>query len=492
MPWPEHLQPTRMARVALAAPVESLRDMLARVADEGVVELEVAEAEQGSAARRLQRESRGPVEAMIARDPPDLDELVHEGRLGVLAGEAQLEERMAGAIVQGPVAAVAGWAPQAACPALAARLAEVGGAVVPLPHPRGAEAPTLLLGRETMVPLVETYGTVPYEDLDPTPLAWAAYVLMFGMMFGDAGHGLMLLALAVALRAGRPGMLRRFRRAWTFVAGAAVTSIAFGLLYGEFFGPTGVVPVLWLDPLDHPIELMAAALGVGAVLLAGAYVLGTVNRWREGGWSLALYEPSGIAGSAAFLGLGAIAGGLYLGAPALTALGAVVGLAGLVLAFTGFLVAAGVSGTGVVEAVVELFDLVLRLGTNLVSFARLAAFGLTHAALASVVWSGTEGLAGRGGPAGLAAAAVVFCVGTALTFALEALVAGVQALRLEYYELFSRLFREQGRPFRPWHLPLEGTGDPEPPARPDPSQGSAQNTTQDDLTQEVDSSCPQS
>ncbi|WP_067635743.1 hypothetical protein [Actinomadura latina] len=51
-------------------------------------------------------------------------------------------------------------------------------------------------------------------------------------------------------------------------------------------------------------------------------------------------------------------------------------------------------------------------------------------------------------------ALVVFAAGTAVTFALEALVAAVQALRLEYYELFSRLFRSQGRPFRPWHIPM--------------------------------------
>ena len=52
------------------------------------------------------------------------------------------------------------------------------------------------------------------------------------------------------------------------------------------------------------------------------------------------------------------------------------------------------------------------------------------------------------------AAVAVFAAGTALAFGLEALVAGVQALRLEYYELFSRVFVTQGRPFRPWHVPV--------------------------------------
>jgi V/A-type H+/Na+-transporting ATPase subunit I len=101
---------------------------------------------------------------------------------------------------------------------------------------------------------------------------------------------------------------------------------------------------------------------------------------------------------------------------------------------------------------VELFDSVIRLGTNLVSFARLAAFGLTHAALGAIVWAGTTTLWAEGGLAALGAI-VLFVVGNAVSFTLEAVVAGVQALRLEYYELFSRVFQDEGRRFRPWHLP---------------------------------------
>src|SRR5512132_1473712 len=277
---------------------------------------------------------------------------------------------------------------------------------------------------------------------------------MFGMMFGDAGHGVLLLLVAAALRAGWPRRLARYRRAWPFVVGAGLTSTAFGLLYGECFGPTGIVPVLWLAPLEEPVTLLLAAVAVGAVLLAGAYALGTVNRWREGGAPLALYASSGIAGAAVFLGLGLAAAGWWLGwVWPVTVAGAAVGGGGLVLAFAGFLAGAGGGGAGVGQAVVELFDLLVRLGSNVVSFARLAAFGLTHAALGAVVWESTTDLWGGGAVAG-AAAVVVFVAGNALAFSLEALVAGVQALRLEYYELFSRVFQGQGRPFRPWHVPI--------------------------------------
>ena len=132
---------------------------------------------------------------------------------------------------------------------------------------------------------------------------------MFGMMFGDVGQGAALIALGAAMYARWPRWLGRFHVAWPFVVGAGVTSTAFGFLYGECFGPTGIVPVLWLRPLSEPLTLLAAAVALGAVLLAGAYALGTVNRWREGGWPVALYAPTGIAGTAVFLGLGAVAGG---------------------------------------------------------------------------------------------------------------------------------------------------------------------------------------
>jgi V/A-type H+-transporting ATPase subunit I len=123
-------------------------------------------------------------------------------------------------------------------------------------------------------------------------------------------------------------------------------------------------------------------------------------------------------------------------------------------AYAGLLASAGGGAAGAAEAGVGLFDLVLRLGSNLVSFARLAAFGLTHAALGAVVWQATVGLWPQGG-LGAVGAVLVFLLGNAVAFALEGLVAAIQALRLEYYELFSRVFDTEGWPFRPWHVPLD-------------------------------------
>lgn len=446
MAWRDVAGPIRMQRVALVVPVPSLRDLLVRVADAGVVELDGDPAPGGHPAPRLS-EAR-----------PDLDALERDGRSDLVAGEAELETRAAAGVVRGEVAALAGWMPAAGVPDLAGSIAAVGAAVVPLPAPRGLDPPTLLREdralRRSFTPLVETYGTVPYADVDPSVLAGVAYMLMFGMMFGDAGHGALVVAAGLLLRSGRPARLARFRRIWPFVVGSGLVAVVFGLLYGEFFGPTGVVPVLWLAPMDSPVTLMGFALGVGAVLLAAAQALGTVNRWREGGWPLAVSSPSGIAGAALLAGLGIVLLGVETGLGWLLVAGVAVMVGGVTLAFIGFLATSGGGGTGVVQAFVEVFDALIRVGTNLVSFVRLAAFGLTHAAIGSIVWDGTSGLWRDGGVLVVAALAV-FLVGNTLAFCLEALVAGVQALRLEYYELFSRVFGGEGRPFRPWHAPTD-------------------------------------
>jgi V/A-type H+-transporting ATPase subunit I len=339
-------------------------------------------------------------------------------------------------------------------PGLRARIEPLGGTAVVLPTPVGAEPPTLLAPRAHSVPfrpLVDTYGTVRYADLDPTPFAAIAFALMFGMMFGDAGRGLMLVGLGLWARTGR-GFVGRFRAGWGLAVAAGLTAIGFGIAFGEVFGPTHLTPALWLSPLDDPLQLLVAGLVLGAALLAASQVIGTINRWREGGPRFALYEPTGVAGLCSYAGLALLVAGLYEGLAAVAIAGGVFVTVGIVLVFSGRFVAAGGRATGFAQATVESLDGVVRLGSNVASFARLAAFGLTAAAIGSVVWDGTTALWHSGLLA--VAAIALFVVGNLAAFALEALVVGVQALRLEYYELFSRIFGEEGRPFRPWHVAL--------------------------------------
>ena len=459
MPWREALEPTRMERIAIVVPVDQTRAVLVAIGAEGHVEPELLSQSGGTAEAIFQRvRAQSPTSSAtptVSVEPPDLTILERDGDVAALAGEEQLERVTASMIEEGPVAAIAGWTPSESLDALAVTLAPFGAAALRLSPPRGSQPPTALRGAPTAAafqPLVNSYGTVPYADLNPSVLAGVAYVVMFGLMFGDVGHGALLLALGIAMVWGRFAALRKYRWAGPFVIGAGLASIGFGFAFGEAFGPTGLVPTLWLRPLDYAMTLLAVSIAIGAVLLACSYALGTLNRFREGGIARSLVAMSGLAGAALYLGLALAGAGWYWHRSSIVIAGAILAAVALGFGFVGLFAEAGGRATGALEASVELFDWVLRLGTNTVSFARLAAFGLTHAALSSLVWTGTASLWRTGGAFGVGGAIIVFIVGNALTFALEALVAGVQALRLEYYEIFSRVFTTEGREFHPWQV----------------------------------------
>jgi V/A-type H+-transporting ATPase subunit I len=451
--------PARMSRIAVVAPRAHLREALVQLADAGTVELvgplPPAQGEELEALRRVERRSlrTGPSRARVAPESPNVAELERRGERELLAGEVELQRRGEAAVRHGSFAGYIGWTPEAELDGLTERLARAGAALVEVPTPAWAEPPTLLRSvrlARPFRPLVETYGPARYQDIDPTPFVAVSYVLMFGMMFGDVGHGLVLAALGVALRRAH-GRFSALQSAWPLVAACGVSGIFFGFLYGQFFGPTGVVPTLWLDPLDEPLYLLAAALIVGAVLLAVSYAIGSVNRWRERGPVAALVAPSGLAGSAVFLGGALACMGVAWNRDELVVAGALLVTVGVVLLAAGFFVQAGRGAAAAAQATVEVVDAVVRVAANAVSFARLAAFGLMHGALTAVVYDGAVAL--WGGALVLAAIAL-FIAGNAFTFALEALVAGVQALRLEYYELFSRIFAGEGKPFSPWSIPI--------------------------------------
>ncbi len=144
---------------------------------------------------------------------------MRRGERSLLAGEAELERRADSAVAHGRVAALLGWIPDEALPSVRQRIEPLGGAAVVLPRPLGVDPPTLLAPRGRSAPfrvLIDTYGTVRYADLDPTPFAAIAFVLMFGMMFGDAGRGLLLVGLGLWARSGK-GLLGRFRAAWALI-----------------------------------------------------------------------------------------------------------------------------------------------------------------------------------------------------------------------------------------------------------------------------------
>ena len=163
MPWRDLVEPVRMERVAIVAPNDDIEAVLRAVAAAGLVQPELLEER---------------------------------------AAEPSLADVLAAGVRAGSCTAIAGWTPGPTLAALAERLRACNGAVVPLPRPPGSEPPTAIArggAGAAFAPLVDTYATVPYADLNPSLFAGLAYVVMFGMMFGDVGHGLLLLAVGLAL-----------------------------------------------------------------------------------------------------------------------------------------------------------------------------------------------------------------------------------------------------------------------------------------------------
>lgn len=456
--------PVRMQRIAVATPIDGVREVLVDLAERGTVELAgELPPPSGAAAESLQRlAGTVPPQATPALSAlePDIQALESGGARDLLAGEVELDRRRQQAIQQDDVAVFVGWTPSDEIPELRRSMEGRGVAVVELPAP--PELPPTLLQRTKLAGpfrmLVDTYGVLPYSDVDPTAFAAVAFVVMFGMMFGDVGHGGLLVVLGLALGRIHQGPLAAFRSAWPLLVAAGAAGAFFGLLYGEFFGPTGLVPTLWLAPLEEPLPLLKAAVVVGSVLLSISYLLGFANRWRESGPASALYSEGGLAGGLVFAGIALAALGWSRNANAATLAGGVTALVGLVLVFVGTISRTNVDFAGITRATVEVLDTGIRVGSNIISFTRLAAFGLMHAALSLVTLEAAQRFASAG-PLGWALAVIVFIIGTLVALALEGVVASIQALRLEYYEIFSRMFAEEGRPFAPFAIPVRKAED---------------------------------
>jgi V/A-type H+-transporting ATPase subunit I len=449
-----------MARVGVVAPTSRLRRVLVETADAGVFEPDPSDEGAGQATASRAQPDVGVVEARLGETDVAVEELEAAGRQDLREGERQLRRLAEAAQRTDHCSIVTGWVPRQGLASLRSRLAPHGGALAEVTARRGVTPPTAHDDRPSTAalrPLVSTYATVPYRDIDPTWFAGIAYMAMFGMMFGDVGHGLALVGLGIAARTASNRRLARARPAAPFLIGAGAAATLFGFLYGEAFGPTGLVPTLWIRPLDEPETLLLAGLVAGSCLLALTFAIATVNRWREGGPSRALYASSGVGGALLFAGAAGVLGGVVGNMSWLWQAGLAVASVGVALTFVGLVVEAGRGAAAIAQALVEMFDTVLRLGSNVVSFTRLAAFGLTHAVISEVVWDGTVSLWDRSTALAVVAGIVLFAIGNLVAFGLGALVGAIQALRLEYYELFSRLFAFEGRPFRPWHLPVERT-----------------------------------
>lgn len=310
--------------------------------------------------------------------------------------------------------------------------------------------------------LVQLYGIPSYQEIEPTAFFGLSFLLMFGLMFGDIGHGLVLFSAGFCLFRYFP----RFLDYGILLMEGGVSSVLFGTLYGSFFGISGLLPILWMEPIRDIHRFMSVAVGLGVVLVSGGLILNTINSWRSGRRTDAVLGPRGLFGAFLYwVALALIVRAFVPQSWILPTWALVLMLcASVVVLLLGpslvswfeqerpgrVRTAAGPRWLAALESSVELVDTLFTYFANTISFVRVAAFAAVHAGVFVALFALADTLA-RVRFGGLLSI-VSLVAGNIVIIFLEGLTVSVQVLRLEYYEFFGKFFRGGGEPYRPLML----------------------------------------
>ena len=303
----------------------------------------------------------------------------------------------------------------------------------------------------------EMYGLPAYNEIDPTIFIALTYSFIFGAMYGDLGQGLCLLIAGFLLY-----KIKHIRLAG-IIACAGVFSSIFGVLFGSVFGFEDIINAVWLHPKDSMMTLpfigklntvFVYAIGFGMFLILFCMVINVRNAIVSKNKEEEFFSKDALAGIVFYGSLIVVLLLFVTGhaVPAGWVLGLLFGVPLILMFFkeplTGLLerkkekLIEGSMGMFLVQGFFELFEVLLSYFSNTLSFVRIGAFAVSHAAMMQVVLmlAGAE----NGGSPNMA----VIVVGNLFVMGLEGLIVGIQVLRLEYYEMFSRFYRGTGRPFK--------------------------------------------
>jgi V/A-type H+-transporting ATPase subunit I len=340
--------------------------------------------------------------------------------------------------------------------------------------------------------LVFSYGAPLYGTIDPTPLVAIFFTVLFGIMFGDLGQGLVLFLLGVLTGKRGPAFIAGFRKFSVPLKAVGVSSMIMGFLNGEFFtnegiliGPTrALVSFLTGRPsqINRILTIMPLAesggsvvklfyffgftIGVGILLNSAGLIVNMVNQFLLKRYEKALFAKTGIAGIALFWYAVFIAVRFALSAirPGYSFVFHWFDVVGLILPVLGIFLGPAIwrlitgerpvfaEGPMVffMEGFVEILETVSTYVSNTVSFLRVGAFALSHAVLAYIVFRFSEEVATA--PAGTAFSILIMVFGNLVIILLEGMIVAIQVVRLQYYEFFSKFFTETGVEFTPFRF----------------------------------------
>lgn len=305
---------------------------------------------------------------------------------------------------------------------------------------------------------VKMYGMPSYNEIDPTLFVALTYAFIFGAMFGDVGQGISLIIIGMLIYKIKKMSLG------AIISFAGVFSTFFGFMFGSIFGFEDVIGAVWLHPTNAMTELpfigkintvfvVAVTFGMGIVIIAQIFHIinaikakDTENKW---------FDANGVAGLVFYVSSvvvlilfmtgnpipGAIIMFIMFGIP-LILIAIKEPLTRLITGKKDLI--EGSFGIYIVQTFFEMFEVLLSYFSNTLSFLRIGAFAVSHAAMMEVVLmlAGVE----NGGSGNI----VIVIVGNVIVCGLEGLIVGIQVLRLEYYEMFSRFYKGAGREFKPY------------------------------------------
>jgi V/A-type H+-transporting ATPase subunit I len=326
--------------------------------------------------------------------------------------------------------------------------------------------------------LVENFSLPEYGTIDPTPFVAVFYLMMFGLMFGDAGHGLVLVILGFigkfAFKKSKESSLKLSR----LILYCGLSAIVTGVLFGSYFGHP-LFPPLWFNyhaiiaghSSENPgiksiYDILLITIYFGIAVLGTGLILNWVNLLRKKNWMKLIFDKAGLLGGWMY------SAGIYTGfyfaehqyktLPGQAVLLAGFGIPALILLFKepAFLILSKKSGVEtdkislsfllnmLMEWIVELLEVFSGYLANTLSFMRVAGLGIAHVSLMIAFFQMAQMAGGAGGEYSLWSYLILF-VGNVLVIALEGLSAGIQSLRLNYYEFFSKYFTGSGRAYSP-------------------------------------------
>jgi V/A-type H+/Na+-transporting ATPase subunit I len=298
--------------------------------------------------------------------------------------------------------------------------------------------------------LIEAYGIPRYGTIDPTIFVAISFLIMFGAMFGDIGHGAALILISLFL--GRKSASEGLKHTKALLLYCGSSAVIFGLLYGSFFGIE--FKSVWIKPIENIMEVFKISIYLGIGMISLGILINIVNSLRDRNYIKALFDKAGLIGGVIYwAGIGLVSK-MFVSKAVIPAYYSIVILGGVMILFLYPLVDCIVKKKyghlmeSFMESLVGILEVFMGYLANTVSFIRVAAFALAHTGLFIAIFDLAK-IVHTDGNVGNSLSWAVLILGNIVAVALEGLVVAIQSVRLNYYEFFSKFFMAGKSVYKP-------------------------------------------